>query len=296
MPIFYSIHRCTADFVVLLISLSLGGLGSLGLAVLLPPILVASVEVLPRGLIHLLAIFEPSELIVGLLDISHDDHFLIFLDVFARNATVVDLHVAKVSCSFTRLVVVKTCEVHVIVGSLEENGRVEVEVEVEKGDVLGVTIVLQGRKGLVSDLGQYVSLEFEEHLRRSVLPFLFDFIENVINLDVDILEDSLSLETQREERVGFCLLEFVFWNGFDRVEFMQFFEILFEGEVFAWDFVEMNVRSDGIGGQLFKDVGVLAGGVYEHVRSTLENVVVESLLWLDHDLSSVEVDDFQLGL
>lgn len=65
--------------------------------------------------------------------------------------------------------------------SLEEDGRVVIEVEVKERDVLCIPVALQRREGLLPQLEHEVSVEFEEDLGRSELSSLLYFFQNIIN-------------------------------------------------------------------------------------------------------------------
>jgi hypothetical protein len=78
--------------------------------------------------------------------------------------------------------------------SLEEDGRVVFEVEVEKRNHLRVAVALQVGKGLLADLEHDVPMVLEQDLGRSVLALLLDLLNDVVHADVDVVQSPLGFQ------------------------------------------------------------------------------------------------------
>lgn len=87
------------------------------------------------------------------------------------------------------------------------------------------------------------------------------------------MEHPLGLQAQSESSIRLGLLELVLLDALDRVRLQKLFFILVGDEVFGGNFVEVDVLSDGIGGELIQDAGVFAAGVFEHMGPPSHEVV-----------------------
>jgi len=174
------------------------------LTILFPFLLVFLVVIFPNLHVLYLTFLETAELIFCLLNRIHDHHFLPLFKIDTWQSAMVELDIAKVSGIFW-FFFVKTCQIHVIVGSFEEDGTIKVKVKIEKRYVVGVSEVLKRRDGHFSQFKHHIPSEFEQHLRRSELSISFDLSQNIIYFHVYVLKSPFSLKTQTQQCVRLCL-------------------------------------------------------------------------------------------
>lgn len=99
----------------------------------------------------------------------------------------------------------------------------------------------------------------------------------------------LRLQTQSKQSIGLGLCQFVLLHVIGSVGFLELFADGLVDEVLGRHFVEVDVGRDRVHGELFENVGVLARWVNQHVRSPLQDLVVELLERLQQDLLRVEL-------
>ena len=91
------------------------------------------------------------------------------------------------------------------------------------------------------------------------------------------MESPLSLETQSKQSVRLGLLHLIPWDVLDILFLQKFLVFLFIDEVFGWDFVKLDIWSNGEGSKLLKNVRIFFIGILKHMRSEFQQLVVESL-------------------
>ncbi len=127
----------------------------------------------------------------------HKYYFLIFIYVSWADLPPIDFDISEISVVALWLLI-EADQVHVVIGSFQEDRGVVVEEKIEERNVSWVFIVLQGWDGFVSDFEHHIAIESEEYFGRSVFSFLFDLLQHIVHWNVDVVKHSFGLEAQGE--------------------------------------------------------------------------------------------------
>ena len=164
------------------------------LAVFLPVLLIPFIVVLPVVFVELLHRLQQTVLLIAFLWIPHDHHLLVLLEVHLRHPSVVEENVAEVSAVGERRFFLEADQVLSEVVSLEEDGRVVLEVEVEERNHLSITITLKVGERFLPELKHNIAVVLEEDFRRGVLPFLSHLLYDIVHTHIDVMQCSLGLQ------------------------------------------------------------------------------------------------------
>lgn len=149
----------------------------------------------------LLVVMVPDFLVLLLLVcdvILHHNDLVVFGDVSFRQLSVIDVDLAV----HFQVFVLKADQILIKLMSLDWNWTVVIEEQIEKWNVFGISVILK-TEWLFSDVKHQVTIESEENFWRGVLSSFFNFISNILDFDVNILETSFSLQTHTDCTVDF---------------------------------------------------------------------------------------------
>lgn len=162
--------------------------------------------------------------------VLHHNHLVLAGNISFRDSSIVNVNLTI----HFHVLVLETHQILVIFVSLDWDRAVVVKEKVEERNVLSISVVFETER-LFSDIEHEVSEESEENFRRSVFASLLNFIGNILDLDINVLEASFGLKTHTDGAVDFdsgkweriVIRTELFLQLIDRLYLFEFIEVFF---------------------------------------------------------------------